>query len=258
VGSNSSHAGAQAVNFEARIPVEIIGEGLLLASLAVSPWLYGAVEDSARYALCAVLLVSCVLFLWPDLNQRRLPRGIGFVFTIPAFAIGQVALRQSVAPFLTIEAGIVGFSMALVWASVDARAASRSTNSARRLVTALLVTCVAESGFAAFQWSTDRTALFGQRSGLQTTPFGSYVNHNNFAGLVSLGVPLAVAMAIADLRRSGKLTARGLGLMGLACGLAITVLASGSRGGAFALICGLLVLAWLSGNLLRKEPNHHS
>src|SRR4029078_4177433 len=102
-----------------------------------------------------------------------------------------LALRQSVAPFVTMEASIVGLSMALVWASVDARAASTSTNTARRLAAALLVTCAAESGFAAFQWSTDRTALFGQRGDFQTTPFGSYVNHNNFAGLVSLGVPLA-------------------------------------------------------------------
>ncbi len=236
------------------VPVELIGEGLLLAALVVAPWVYGAVEDSVRYALCAVLLVAGGLFLWPDLRRRELPRGIGAALAFPAFAIAQIALGQSVAPLLTIEASMVGFSMAMVWAAVDGRSGSTSTNTSRRLAWALLLVCVSESAFAAFQWSTDRRLLFGQRSELQTMPFGSYVNHNNFAGLVSLGVPLAIAMAIGDLRRSGKLTPRGLGLMGLACGLAITVLASGSRGGAVALVFGLAVLAWISGHLLRKEP----
>ena len=45
----------------ARVPVELIGEGLLLVALSLAPWAYGSVEDSARYALCAVLLVSAVL-----------------------------------------------------------------------------------------------------------------------------------------------------------------------------------------------------
>ena len=237
------------------VPLELVGEGLVLAALVIAPWAYGAVEDRGRYMLCAALVVGAGLFAWPALRERRLPRGLGFALAFPALALTQVVLRQSVAPFLSIEAAVVGFSTALVWASSDARAGSGSTNTSRRLATALLVVCMSESAFAAFQWSTDRTALFGQKSGLQTMPFGSYVNHNNFAGLVSLGVPLAIAMAIGDLRRSGKLTPRGLALMGLACGLAITVLASGSRGGAIALVLGLVALALISGDLRRRTPH---
>ncbi len=242
------------------VPVELIGEGLLLAALVVAPWIYGSVEDSVRYALCAVLLVATCLFLWPDLRERRLPRGLGIALALPGFALAQIALGQSVAPFMSVEAAVVGFSMAMVWAAVDSRTGSISTNSGRRLAVALLVVCASEAAFAAFQWSTDRQALFGQKNEFQTMPFGSYVNHNNFAGLVSLGVPLAIAMAIGDLRRSGKLTPSGLALMGLACGLAITVFASGSRGGAMAMVFGLGVLAWISGTLRRPhhEEHHHS
>lgn len=239
----------------ALVPVEMIGEGLLLAALAIAPWIYGSVEDSARYAVCAVLLVATGLFLWPDLRGQRLPRGVGFALAFPALALAQIGLQQSIAPFLTIEASFVGLTMSLVWASIDARAGSTSTHTGRRLAIALLVVCMSEAAFAAFQWSTDRTVLFGQKSGLQTMPFGSYVNHNNFAGLVSLGVPLAIAMAVGDLRRSGKLRPRGLALMGLACGLAITVLASGSRGGAIALVLGLAALALISGGLRRRTPH---
>ncbi len=237
------------------MPLELIGEGLLLAALIGAPWLYGSVEDSVRYSLCAVLLISSTLCLWPDLRGQHLPRGVGIALLFPAVAVVQVLLRQTTAPVLTLEAAIIGFAFAMVWALVDGRAASSSTNTSKRLALALLLVCVSESAFAAVQWSTDRAALFGQRSGLQTMPFGSYVNHNNFAGLVSLGVPLAVAMAVGDLRRSGRLSPWGLGLLGIACGLTITVFASGSRGGAIALIFGLLVLALIAASFRRKAAD---
>lgn len=237
------------------VPLEWIGEGLLLAAILIAPWIYGSVEDTARFALCVVLLLAAGLCLWPDLREERLPRGTRVALAFPALALAQVGLRQSLAPFLSFEAAVVGFAMAMAWAAIDARAGYASTHTSRRLAGALLLVCASESAFAAFQWSTDRTMLFGQKGELQTMPFGSYVNHNNFAGLVSLGVPLAIAMAIGDLRRSGKLTPRGLALLGLACGMAITVLASGSRGGAVALVLGLVALAWIAGGLRGKRSH---
>ncbi len=243
------------------VPLDLIGEGLLLVALIVAPWLYGSVEDTVRYSLCAVLLISSTLCLWPDLRRQHLPRGVGIAVLFPAVALVQIVLRQSAAPVLTLEAAMVGFALTMVWALVDGRAASTSTNTGQRLALALLLVGISESAFAAVQWSTDRAALFGQRGGLQTMPFGSYVNHNNFAGLVSLAVPLAVAMAVGDLRRSGKLSPWGLGLLGVACGLTITVFASGSRGGAIALILGLMILALIAAGFRRKaadEGRHRS
>lgn len=241
------------------VPLELIGEGLLLATLVAAPWIYGSVEDATRYALCAVLLLAAGLCFWPDLRRRQLPRGARIAFAFPALAVAQIALGQSLASFHSVEAAVVGFAIGATWAAIDARSGSTSTRTSRRLAAALLVVCASESAFAAFQWSIDRTVLFGQKSGLQTMPFGSYVNHNNFAGLVSLGVPLAIAMAIGDLRRSGRLTPRGLTLLGLACGMAITVFASGSRGGAVALVLGLVALAWIAGDLRQKKKHeeHH-
>lgn len=235
------------------VPFALIGEPLLLAAVIVAPWVYGSVEDIARYALAAILLVAAGLCLWPNLRRRDLPRGARIALLFPVLATAQVVSRQTVAPFLSIETAVVAFAMAMTWAAIDTRAGSASTQTSRRFALALLLVCAFESAFAAFQWSTDRTLLFGQKSGLQTMPFGSYVNHNNFAGLVSLGVPLAIAMAIGDVRRSGRLTPRGLTLLGLACGLAITVFASGSRGGAIALVLGLLALSWMAGDLRRKR-----
>jgi hypothetical protein len=240
------------------VPVEVIGEALLLGALVVAPWIYGSVEDSVRYALCAVLFVASFLFAWPDLRAGSRPRGLRFALAFPVLGLAQIVTRQTVAPWFTVEAMMVGFAMAMVWAVVDARTGTSSTDSGRRLTWGLLAVCASESTFAAVQWSTDKRSLFGEQSELQTMPFGSYVNHNNFAGLVSLGVPLALAMAIGDVRRSGKLTPRGLGLVGLACGLAISVVASGSRGGVLALIGGLFVLALLSGSLLKRRAQRRS
>jgi len=62
-------------------------------------------------------------------------------------------------------------------------------------------------------------------------------------------------MAIGDLRRSGKLTPRGLALIGLATGLGIAVFACGSRGGAVALVLGLGTLVWITADL--KHRTHH-
>ncbi len=238
-----------------RVPVELIGESLLLAALVTAPWVYGSVEDSVRYALCAVLLLAGALFLWPDLRAGRLGRGPFIAVSVLGLATVQVITRQSVAPLLTLETAVVAFTMAVVWDAVDARTGSTSVLTGRRLAWALLLVCASESAFAAFQWSTDRTELFGQKGALQTMPFGSYVNHNNFAGLVSLGVPLSIAIAIGDIRRSGQLTPHGLGLMGLACGLAISVFASASRGGAVALVGGLVVLALLAKGGSRADHN---
>lgn len=238
--------------------VDLVGEALLLVSLLIAPWVYGSVEDSVRFCLCAVVLASAGLILWPNLRKGRIPRGVGLAFAFPLFATIQVLLNQTVAPWTTVEAALVGFAMAMTWAAVDASVGSTSTNRGRRLAVGLLILCASEAAFAAFQWSADRTALFGRRHGLQTMPFGSYVNHNNFAGLVSLAVPLALAMAIGDLRRSGRLTPRGLLLIGLAAGLALTVFASGSRGGAVAMVLGSGALAYISRRAGGAKSSGHS
>ena len=152
-------------------------------------------------------LVASFLFAWPDLRAGSRPRGLRFALAFPVLGLAQIVTRQTVAPWFTVEAMMVGFAMAMVWAVVDARTGTSSTDSGRRLTWGLLAVCASESTFAAVQWSTDKRSLFGEQSELQTMPFGSYVNHNNFAGLVSLGVPLALAMAIVVLlvKRRGSL-----------------------------------------------------
>ena len=217
-----------------------------MGAIVISPWAYGAVEDVARYVLCFVVCIASVLSVAGEARDGTLSRGTIWILVLPGFAMAQWMLGQTVAPLITLESVLVVTSMAAVWAAVHERAGARATNMGRRLAMALIISASAQCLFAAVQWSLNRTALYGRTSGLQTMPFGSYVNHNNFAGFVSLALPVAIAMALGDLRRSGRLTPRGLALLGTACGLAITVFASGSRGALVALFIGLSALTVFS------------
>jgi O-antigen ligase len=68
--------------------------------------------------------------------------------------------------------------------------------------------------------------------------FGPYVNHNHFAGLMELWLPLALGMALVT-RRSGGL--HWLWLM-VALVMATAVVLSGSRGGVLAAGTGILAM----------------
>ena len=105
--------------------------------------------------------------------------------------------------------------------------------------------CGAQAIFGAVQWSRAPDRIYGHASPLMTTPFGSYVNHNHFAGLVGMGVVLSAAMALGHARRRGGLGPVAVALGGLSLALAAAHLASRSRGGLLALMAGLVVMALL-------------
>ena len=48
------------------------------------------------------------------------------------------------------------------------------------------------------QWSMHPYRIYGQVTPIVTTPFGSYVNHNHFAGLVGMGAVLAAGLTLAS------------------------------------------------------------
>jgi len=81
--------------------------------------------------------------------------------------------------------------------------------------------------------------------------FGPYVNHNHFAGLMEMLIPLA---AVYVLSRPRAYPARLL--LGFAVSVAVaSVLLSGSRGGLIALVAEVLILTVI---LLRRAPGRRS
>ena len=77
--------------------------------------------------------------------------------------------------------------------------------------------------------------------------FGPYVNHNHYAGLMEMLIPLAAAYALSRPRRHPARLLFGFAV----CMAVASVLLSGSRGGLIALVAEVLILAAI---LLRRVP----
>lgn len=219
------------------------GEALLVLCLVGAPWFLGGASDAVRYAIAATVLASAGLAILPLSYAGFWPRRTLWGLALPAFAVVQLAAGSSAAPVATFEAALVAAGASAAWLAVDARAGHDVTRWGRALAAAIVAVCLSQALFAAVQWSGDPRSLFGRVSDLQTMPFGSYVNHNNFAGLVLLGAPLALGLGFGDIRRSGRLTPLGLLLLSVAAILMIAIAGSGSRGGIIALAVGLATFA---------------
>ena len=235
-----------------RGPEPRAAEGLVLATIAAAPWPYGSAIDVARYAVAAALLLAVAIWTFGLARSgQRLPGLALPALALPAFALAQAVLGRSIAPAWTLEAAVLLFAMAGVLVFWSAR--GRDGNAARRLVFVVLATCVAQALFGAVQWSISPSRIYGQETPYVTAPFGSYVNHNHFAGLVGMGTVLAAGLAVAYARRSGVTSPASLAVAGLALGLAAAHLASRSRGGLVSLTFGLAALGglWLAAVALR-------
>ena len=209
--------------------LEALGEALFLAALLAAPWPYGSAGDPARYALVALLLLGGMLFAFGRaVDGEGLPLIALAAAALPGLGLVQIALGLSAAPEWTAETVLVAAAMmsALVFWSERGRERAAAT----RLAAAVLAVCAAEAVFGAAQWSLAPERIYGQASPIVTTPFGSYVNHNHFAGLVEMAVVLSAAMALGLARLRGGVTPGVVGLAGLSLGLAAVHLASRSRG----------------------------
>src|SRR5262249_23080988 len=212
---DAPHAGAVAAQAPDRMTarLEAVAEALLLLAVLVAPWMYGGAADAVRYGLAAAVLLAVALsataraFAGAGLPRLGLPAG-----ALVALGPLQMAVGATAAPQWTAEATLVTAAMmgALVFWSERAR----DRAAALRLAVAVLAVCAAEAVFGAVQWSLAPDRIYGQATPIVTTPFGSYVNHNHFAGLMEMGVVLAIAMAVGLSRRGGA-TPGVVGLAGL-------------------------------------------
>jgi O-antigen ligase len=156
----------------------------------------------------------------------------------------QLAAGRSAAPVWTAEcllqlAGML--AVLIVWSE---RAQER--RAADRLAVAVLAVCTAEALFGAAQSASGIGAIYGQRSSFISIPFGSFVNHNHFAGLMEMGVLVAAGWAAGMVAAGGD--SRAAGLIGIAVALVLAAahLASRSRAGLASLAVGAAALASLA------------
>lgn len=230
-------------------------EALLLGAVVLAPWAYGGAPDTARYALTAFLLLACAVWqIGRALAGGGLPALVPAAAGLPLLALVQAASGTSVARVWTLEALLLLAAMMGVMVFWSDRARDRAA--LVRVAVAVLVSCTAQAVFGAVQWSRAPDRIYGQASPIVTTPFGSYVNHNHFAGLVGMGVVLSAAMALGHARRHGGLSPAAVGLAGLSLALTAAHLASRSRGGLLALAAGLAIMAllWVESSRSERMP----
>jgi hypothetical protein len=216
-------------------------EAVLLLAILIAPWPYGGATDPARYGLAALVFLAVALFAGARaLAGEGLPFVVLPAVALPVLGLVQMAVGASAAPAWTAEAGLMLAAMmaALVFWSER----GRDRTAALRLAATVLVVCAAQAVFGAVQWSLAPDRIYGQTTPIVTTPFGSYVNHNHFAGLLEMGIVLAASMALGLARLRRGATAGVVGLAGLSLGLVAVHVASRSRGGLIALVAGLLVV----------------
>jgi O-antigen ligase len=244
-------ASTSAASAAARL--EAAAEAMLLVAIVVAPWPYGSAPDAARYALVAWLLLAVALWAAAVAARRSgLPRTVPALLALPAFGLVQILLGRSIAPVWTAEGVLVLTALigvALVWSE-----RGRDRGAAWRLAATVLAACSVQAVFAVVQSQAHPGEIYGHRNDIVTMPYGSYVDHNHFAGLVEMAVVLAAAMALGHAARRGTPTPASLALGGLSLGLAAAHLASRSRGGLVALAAGLAVL----GGLWLARPRHDS
>ncbi len=222
-----------------------VAEAILLAAILLAPWPYGAAGDLERYLLAAFVFGAAAL--WASAMRGGLPVVARRAAALPALGLLQLVLGGSVAPVWTAEAALV--LAAMLAALVFWNERGRDRDAARRLAITVLAIASAQAVFGAVQWSRAPDRIYGQATPIVTTPFGSFVNHNHFAGLAEMGAVLATGMALGYARRNQGPDPRSLAFAGLALGLAAALLASRSRGGLVALSAGLVLVGalWSGG-----------
>ena len=216
----------------------------LLAAIALAPWPYGCAQETWRFALAAVLLLASALW-WSDraAGQHKSTALAVAALGLPALGVLQIALGTSVSPIATAEATLelAAFLAALVTCADMAR----DRRMALSIAAALLAGASAQAVFGVVQSTVAPKTIYGVAPAIAQTPFGSYVNHNHFAGLIEMAVPLAIGWSLGLWRRASGPTPAAIALGGLGLGLAAAVLASRSRGGLVALLGAMASLGLL-------------
>jgi O-antigen ligase len=216
----------------------------LIAVLLAAPLAFGAVQPWAWGAL-AVLAFSLFL-IWSIAGTRQgglriywsplyVPAGLFFLLVTLQFAghltMDRLATRESL---LKLATDLIFFFLAHQLFS------AAPEKMARALGPTLVVYAFMLSLFAIFQFFSSQGLIYWVVKGPGWT-FGPYVNHNHYAGLMEMLIPLSVASVLPALRRNASAL-----LLGFVVLIPIaSLLLSGSRGGFISLVVEVVLAAAL-------------
>jgi len=235
-------------------PLHLIARVLLIATICLAPWAFGAVQT---WAWGTLIVMSLVIFaLWAmGCAHRGVLEICWSPLTWPFLALLAIALVQlwaglSTDPVATREAVLKLVANLLFFFLAgqlfNGQPQNRKALNHFGLVVTLLA--IALAGFALAQWSLNKDpGMIYWTYRPHGAPFGPYVNHNNYSGLMEMLLPIAAAYLLSRLWHFGMVLVLWGGV-GLAI---ISVWVGGSKAGAVVLVVeGLL---WV-GILVSQQP----
>jgi len=215
-----------------------------LGSLFAAPLSFGAVEPWAWGALITAISFSVVLWGLGAIADGA-ARVYWTILYVPALALILVAIVQWIGGYsfdrtATQEAVIKGCGYLLVFFVLTTLFSTASQKEWHALGLGISVYIFAISVFAVIQFFVSPDKIYGiVRPQPGAYIFGPYVNHNHYAGLMELLLPLAAAFLF-----TGPARAEQRWLVGFGCCLALlSVVLSGSRAGAASVLLEAAVLA---------------
>jgi len=207
-----------------------------LAFGAVEPWSIFLLEAGSA-ALFLIWIVKQALE--GEIKIRRnplfLPMGV-----FGLLILSQLAFRQTAYPHDTISLVLLYFSYAVLCFLAGQTLIKGSQ--ARTLTVVFSLYGAALAGFALLQGVSSNGKLYWLRQPrMGGWIYGPYVNHNHYAGLMEMLVPIPLVLALTRLasRRTRAVAGAAAAVM------AGTIFLSGSRGGMLAIITEFIILSVL-------------
>ena len=217
----------------------------LCALLMFAVLAFGAVEEWSTFAFEAGAAVLFLVWAAKHLVSRQvklsknplyLPAVLFFVLIL-----AQIVLRRSAYSYITKYEALqyVSYGIVLLIAAECVR-----RESARKMFA--LVMIVFGAGYAFFALAQELTSngkiFWLHSSQFRGSMYGSYVNHNHYAGLMEMLVPIPFVVTMGHMFRGGKRALIG----SCAVLMAGTIFLSGSRGGMLAFVFEMALFAALT------------
>ncbi len=216
----------------------------LMAVLLAAPLAFGAVEPWAWAALLSASFVLLTLWTIGSARQGELKVRLSPLY-LPAglflaLAVAQLCAGATLDAYATRES-ILKLVMALVIFFVAGQVFARAPGNAwKELGLFVTLYAFALGLFAILQFFSGHNLIYWSVRSPGWT-FGPYVNHNDYAGLMEMLVPVAAGYALSRPRPDHR---RALLAFALPLPVASALL-SGSRGGFVSLLVEALVFGWI-------------
>jgi O-antigen ligase len=229
---------------QARLNFRTVAGFLLACAIAFALYQYGATQQVDYYRVLLLALIPLALLAWNlPLSSLRNPA------LLPLFVVGLYLIVNIIGRSSLFGRGYVIACLGWIALSVTLLIAAGDSRMHRRIALFLVIMGGLQAFYGLLQTLGEPNYLMGFTS---ASARGSFVNHNHFAGLVNMTLPLAIGGFLAALSirtRKAKNTSEVYAwswLLLLACSMmGLALMLSLSRMGAMILIINMVFIACL-------------